>query len=394
MAVEHSQRKHALLSASGASRWLNCTPSARLEEKFDGSTSSYAEEGTLAHEFGELNLRLKSGSIEKKTFNSEIKTLRKSKLYGDEMESEVEKYVSYVMETYAAAKVKTPDAVLLIEERLDFSHLVEQGFGTGDSCIVADGTLEIIDLKYGKGVSVDAEENSQLKLYGSGALRAFELMYDIQTVKLTIVQPRLDHISSWEISTEDLIRWGEEVVKPKAEMAYSGEGEQKAGSWCRWCKVKAMCASLAEENIKLAKHEFKDPYLLSDEQLLGVFKQIPMLTDWANSVGEYILAEALKGKKWSGYKLVEGKSRRKWSDDESLLEDVSTVLEKEGFAKKDFTTTELVGITSIEKLVGKNNFNPLLGDFIVIPSGKPTLALESDKRPAMGVEQAKIDFSK
>lgn len=387
--MEHAGRKHALLSASGASRWLHCTPSARLEEKFAQSASSvYAEEGTLAHEFGDINLRFYLGHIDQKTFNAEVKKLRANKLYTSEMEGEVEKYTSYVKEAFAEAKSRTPDAVLLIEERLDFSHLVENGFGTGDACIIADGVLEVIDLKYGQGIKVDATANPQLLLYGIGALRVFDLAYQIDKVKLTIVQPRLDSISSWEDFSEEIITWGEEVVKPKAAKAYSGEGEKEAGEWCKWCKVKAMCATLAKRNTDLAKLDFEEPHLLTDKQILGVYSQIPMLVDWAKAVETHMLKEALNGKKWEGLKVVEGKSNRKWADEEK----VERELLREGFVKVDFTTTKLKGLTDIEKLVGKKEFPKLLGPHIIKPIGKPTLAPESDKRPAMGLDQAKIDF--
>ena len=389
--VNHSIRKHALLSASGSSRWLHCTPSARLEEKFEESSPStssvYADEGTLAHEFGDLNLRKAAGRITDSVFEKEIKELRKHPLYSSEMEGEVDKYVTYVLEAFAEAKQKTPDAVLMIEERLDFSHLVEQGFGTGDAGVIADGVLEIIDLKYGKGIRVEAEENPQLMLYGSGALRSFELMYDIHTIKLTIVQPRLDHISSWKIKVKDLISWGEKIVKPAAAKAYEGKGVQKAGDHCKWCKVKAMCATLAAKNVALAKHEFKDPHLLTDSQLLEVYKQQPMLVDWVNAVAEHILAEALKGKQWKGYKIVEGRSQRKWIDEDKVIETLEL-----SHDPKDFMVSKLAGIPAIEKLLGKKDFPILLGEMVLLPPGKPTLVPESDKRPAMGIEQAKLDF--
>lgn len=387
--MEHSTRAHALLSASGASRWMACTPSARLEEKFDeSSTSTFAAEGTLAHEFGDVNLRFKNGEITEKTLNSELKKLRKDKNYTDEMEGEVDKYVEIVMEAFAVAKARTPDAKLLIEERVDFSHLVEKGFGTGDVCIVADGFLDVIDLKYGKGVKVDADNNPQLMLYGSGALRNFEMMYDIHTVNLVIVQPRLDHLSEWKISTEKLIEWGEKEVKPKAAKAYQGKGVQKAGDHCKWCKVKAMCATLAAKNVKLAQHDFKDPHLLTESQVIEVYKQQPMLVDWVNSVAKYLLDEAVKGKKWPGLKLVEGRSNRKWSDEVKVKEALTDNL----FDEKDFTTTKLQGITAVEKLVGKSEFPTILGNLVIKPQGKPTLVPMSDKRPAMGIEQAKDDF--
>lgn len=386
--INHSGRKHALLSASGASRWMNCTPSARLEDKFQESTSTYAEEGTLAHEFGDINLRYMNGEIDKKVLDQELKRLRSHELYSDEMEEEVDKYILYVWETLASAQRTTSDAELKIEEKLDFSHLVEKGFGTGDASVIADGVLEIIDLKYGKGIKVDAEENPQLKLYGSGALRQWELLYDIHTVRLTIVQPRLDHISTWDISAEDLISWGEKIVKPTAAKAYKGEGKQKAGDWCRFCKVKAMCATLAAKNVKLAQHDFRDPHLLSEQQIIEVYKQIPMLTDWASAVADYVLSEAVNGKQWPGYKLVEGRSNRKWSDEEAIKK----VLAEEGFKQEDYIKMSLEGIGKIEKLLGKPEFAKKLGKLVIKPQGKATLAGINDKRPAMGLEQAKEDF--
>lgn len=385
--INHAARKHALLSASGASRWMNCTPSARLEEKFEDKKSVYADEGTLAHEFGDIEIRHRLGQISKKVYNAEIAKLRKHELYSSEMEPEVAKYVEIVLEAYNASKQKNKDAVILVEQRLDFSFLVENGFGTGDIVIIADGVLEVIDLKYGKGVKVEAEDNPQLKLYGSGALREYELLYDIHTVRLTIVQPRLDHVSIWETPVEDLTAWGENEVKPKAQKAYKGEGEQTPGEWCKFCKAKAVCRGLADENMKLAAFEFQDPQVLSDKEVLEIYEQLSIFQDWANSVSSYILDEAINGKQWPGYKLVEGRSNRKWSDENKVIE----VLQKD-FDEKEYMVTKLAGITAIEKLVGKANFGAKLNEFIVKPPGAPTLAPESDKRPALGSEQAKLDF--
>lgn len=385
--TNHSNRKHALLSASGSSRWMNCTPSARLEENFKDERSVYADEGTLAHEFGDVDLRHRLGLISKAVYSKEIAKLRKHELYSSEMEPEVEKYVGIVLEAFNAAKQKNEDAVILIEQRLDFSHLVENGFGTGDAVIIADGVLEVIDLKYGKGVRVDADDNPQLKLYGSGALREYELLYDIRTVRLTIVQPRLDHVSVFDVSVEDLKSWGEKEVRPKAQKAYKGEGEQTPGEWCKFCKAKSICRALAQENMKLAAYEFQDPHLLSDKEVLEIYGQLEVFYDWAKSLSSYVLDEALKGKAWPGYKIVEGRSNRKWLDETKVAE----VLRKD-YGEDEFMISKLAGITAIEKLVGKAKFGPLLNEFIVKPPGAPTLVPESDKRPAMGIEQAKMDF--
>lgn len=391
--INHSERAHALLSASGSHRWLNCTPSARLEDKFTEtagrSSSVYADEGTLAHEFGNLRLLLAIEKVSSKVYEKERKDLQKNMLYYEGMEQEVEVYVNYVMEAYGAAQAITKDAVLMIEEKLDYSHLVEKGEGTGDACIIADGTLEIVDLKFGKGIKVSAVENSQLMLYAIGALRKFDMMYDIRTVKLTIVQPRLESISSWPISVPELMNWGEKVVRPKAAEAYEGKGLQKAGEWCRFCKVKGMCATLAAYNIKLAKYDFKSPHFLTDQQLIDVYKQIPMLVDWANSVEKHLLDTAVEGKHYPGYKVVEGRANRAWSDKEGI----EKYLKDEGFERNKYITESLAGIPAVEKLVGAKKFAQDCKQYVVIPKGKPTFVPESDKRPAMGIEQAKLDFS-
>lgn len=393
-APEHKERKHALLSASSAARWLACPPSARLEDKFRetcgyDNSSVYADEGTLAHEFAELNLRHLSGRINNEEFIQSLEILRAHDLYSEEIETEVEKYTTYVMEAFEAAKTVVPDPVLFIEEKLDFSHIVEKGFGTGDAGIIADGTMEIIDLKYGKGVKVEAYENPQLKLYAIGALHAYEMLYDITKVKVTIVQPRIDNIVSWEVSVKELYRWAEETVKPIAAKAYEGKGLQKAGDHCKFCLVKAMCATLAAKNVALAKHEFKDPQLLTEKQLIDVYKQIPMLVDWANAVGEHLLKEAMSGKKVEGYKLVEGQSRRKWVDEEKVQEK----LKAEGYPEDSYNKTQLKGISDIEKLVGKKVFPTMFEGLVVKPQGSPILVVETDKRPEYrSLEQAKADF--
>jgi len=394
-AVDHGARKHALLSASSASRWLACTPSARLEDKFLQSNKEkpnvFADEGTLAHEIADLALKVYAKQITPMVYAAELTKLKKHPLFYKEMMDEVEQYVELVVETYGAAKHEDPAALLFIEERLDFSHLVEQGFGTGDTVIVHSGILDVIDLKFGKGVKVDADNNPQLMLYGAGALAAYDFLYDIHTVRLTIVQPRLDNVSTWDISVQDLEAWGQKVVRPQAVKAYKGEGVQKAGEHCKFCKVKAMCATLASVNVKLAQHEFKDPHYLTDQQIVDVFKQIPMLVDWANAVGDHLLQQALQGKKVQGYKVVEGRSNRRWVDEEQ----VETVLKDHSFLEEsEYTVKKLAGIPAIEKLLGKKEFTETLGKLVDLPPGKPTLVPDTDKRPAFDrTAQAINDFS-
>lgn len=387
---QHKDRSHALLSASGSKRWLACTPSAKLEEKFKDSSSSFAKEGTLAHEFGDFALRLHNEEITEGRYKEATDRLKQSEFYSREMPTEVAKYTTYVIEQLAAARKDTPDAKLMVEERLDFSHVVKNGFGTGDATIVADNVMEVIDLKYGKGVKVDAEENPQLMLYGIGALRANEFLYDIDTVVLTIIQPRLNSISSWTISTEDLLKWAEEQVKPRAELAYSGKGELVAGDHCRWCKAKAKCRAFANLNNQLAKLDFQEPHLLTEEEVIEVYESLPRLLDWAKSVGAYLSARAIAGEQVTGYKVVEGKSNRKWTDTELALE----VLRAEGFTEEQITNTKIKGIGDISDLMSKDDFEAKLSAFIVKPQGKPVLVPESDKRPAMNcTEQAQKDFS-
>jgi hypothetical protein len=384
--MEHVERKHALLSASGSARWINCPPSARLEEKFQESavekTSIYAEEGTLAHEFAEIELLGIFNRISDEAYKKEIRRQkRKVKKFfnGDsdflkEMETEVKKYTSYISD----ASHKYDNPLILIEEKADFSHLVQGGFGTLDCGIVSEKTLEVIDLKYGKGIKVDADFNTQLMLYALGIINMYSILYDIDYVILTIIQPRLSHQSSWSITKKDLLNWGEITVKPAASLAITGEGDLCVGDHCKWCKVKAMCSAMANKNLELAIDDFKDPYLLSDGRILEVYKQLPMLIDWAASISEHMTNEALKGKFWNGYKLVEGRSIRKWTDEKKVID----VLSKNHDISK-FMITKLKGIPDVEKKLGAPNFEKELSDLVLKPPGKPTLVPETDKRPAI-----------
>lgn len=389
MVENHTERKHALLSASGASRWLNCTPSARIAEQFEESeTSVFAAEGTLAHEFGDLALTKYLKKITPKVHKVRLKELRAHELYTDEMEEQTQKYVDYCLQEFKAAKRKTKGAVMSVEERVDLTDFIEAGFGTNDCMIIADGVLEVIDLKYGKGVKVSAVDNPQLKLYGLGALVANELLYDIHTVRLTIVQPRLDNISSWDITAEALIAWGNNAVKPKAVQAYAGEGLQAAGDWCRWCPAKPRCAAIAAKNLEVAQHEFKEPHFLTDTQLVEVHKQMGLLADWVNSVRAYMLTEAIGGRKFEGFKLVAGKSSRKWSNEDAVLKRLS----EQNFVYEGYTNTKLKGIGDIEKFLTKSEFPKIVGEFVIKPEGKPTLVSVSDKRKELNLGAA-TDFA-
>lgn len=382
---------HALLSASAAERWLNCTPSARLTEKLEDTDSVYAQEGTLAHSLGELELRYMLKLITKNTYNKELKKIQENELYNEDMPDEVEKYTSYVFERLAEAKSHTPDTLIFLEQRLDFTKYVPEGFGTGDCIIIADKTLDIIDLKYGKGVEVYAENNPQMMLYALGAIEEYGFIYDIDQVRMTIVQPRLDNISSWQLPVNDLLKWANGELIQKAKEAYEGNGELVAGAWCKFCKVKAVCKARAEAVLSIGeKYELKDPNLLNTEEIAEILHKADEIQAWAKDLQNYALEQARDNNvKYPGWKLVEGRSVRKYSDDEI----VQTVLVKAGYeAEKILKKPELLGITDMEKLLGKKQFNTLLQGYIIKPPGKPTLVVESDKRPELNSVESDFDL--
>lgn len=379
--------KHALLSASGASRWMSCPPSARLEEPIPDKTSEYAEEGTFAHEMGEVMLGF---YIEGKAPGSLTKVLNRLKskpYYSEDLRAYARGYADYVIERHNLAKKISADAVLDIERKLDFSKYVPEGFGTGDACVIYDGALEIIDLKYGKGIPVSAVNNPQMMLYGLGALDEYDLLYGIHTVIMTVYQPRLDNISDFIISANELRAWGENEVKPKAQLAWKGEGDFCSGEHCRWCKVKVQCKQRASDNLELAKYDFADPLLLSDEELIDIYRRLDALTSWAKDISEHVYSEALKGKKWEGFKLVEGRSNRKYTDEKQI----ENILRMKGYHDDKILNKKLKGITDMEKLLTKKVFGSLLGGFIEKPEGKPTLVAAVDPRPEMK-SSAEKDF--
>lgn len=389
----HSQRSHALLSASSAARWLNCTPSARLEDEHGEKQSSiYAEEGTLAHELSELYLRKDAlNSINEQDFAKGLEEIMANSLFNEEMLDAVPIYTDYCLGQLAEAKANSSLAVMEIEQKLDLTQYVPESFGTADCVIINDGLMEVIDLKYGKGVPVHAEWNKQLMLYGLGALQKYDTMFDTSSVRLTIVQPRIDNISSWQISVEELRAWAEQELKPRAELAFSGGGELNAGDWCRFCAVRNKCRALYEQQLEIAKHEFAAPELLTDDEIADIIKRTPKLIEWANSITEYAQAKAINdNKQWPGLKLVEGISRRKWVDEEQAPRIIISRCPE--LSTDEICTLKLKPITSIEKLVGKKRFAEILSDTVVKPQGKPTLVPLDDARPAFGIAQAQIDF--
>lgn len=392
MSAGHAERAHAVLSASGSSRWLNCTPSAMQEKDIPDQTSEFAREGTAAHELSEFFLQHHVGEISQTARTRRINKFKKeNEFYSQEMEDYVQQYVDIVIEKINEAHAASEgDAVVLIEQRLDFSEWVPNGFGTGDVVIIADSYIEIIDLKYGKGVPVSAENNSQARLYALGAINQFGILYEFETVKSTIVQPRLDNISSEEMAVDDLLYWADEVVKPKAKQAWDGEGEFVPGDHCRFCKIRSTCRARADANLAMAAYEFGKPATLSNNEIGSILKQADDLKKWAEDIKKYALDQAENHEvKFPGWKLVEGRSNRKYSDEDKVYEKL-----KAGYEPDRIAPRKLLGITAMEKEIGKKIFASALDGLVVKPSGKPTLAPESDKRPELNSTASAVeDFS-
>ena len=369
---------HALLSASSSHRWLHCNPSARLEREFADRETTAAAEGTAAHALAEhkLKRRLKLRSERPVSpFDTE------------EMEICTDDYADFVMEQVTKERRRDPDTQVFIEQRLDFSCYVPEGFGTGDCLIVSKGRLHIIDLKYGMGLLVDSEENPQMKLYALAALTQYEEQYQIKKVKLTIFQPRRENVSTWETSVAKLKKWATKDLVPKAQRAFKGEGEYCPGEWCIFCKAAVKCRARAEDKLRLAQSEFKMPPLLTDAEIEDVLAKLPDIKKWADEIQEYAMAKALAGKEWAGFKLVEGRSVRKFTDERAVVKAANAA----GY--HDIYKQTLISLTEMEKLMGKAEFSKVLGALVTKPQGKPTLVPDTDKRQAITVSNPKNEFS-
>lgn len=374
--------KHAYLSASASHRWLACPPSAKLCANITVQTSEYAQQGTDCHE-------LCAYLVEKALGRAVTDPTENLTFYDAEMQNCAEEYRNYVLEQIEAAKEFCKDPQVMIEQRLDFSRWVENGFGTGDCVIVADEVLQIIDYKHGLGVLVSAGDeehggNSQMMCYALGALEAFGDIYDINQIKMTIFQPRRDNVSTYTISKDDLLKWAEEVLAPTAQLAYTGKGEFKAGDHCQFCKVKATCRKRAEYNLELAKYDFEMPATLDDIEIAAILAKVDEMISWGNDIKEYALQQAQSGVHFDGWKIVEGRSNRKFTDEAAVAFKVKD-------AGYDPYEKKLLGITAMSTLLGKKKFEELLGELVYKPPGKPALVPESDKRPAMNT--AIDDFS-
>ena len=345
-----------------------------MDVKDEGS--EYAAEGTLAHAYCAAKLKAFLGL----PYSDELAEIDglKEKYHTGEMDEYTDTYKTIVLEKYNAAREKTADALLLVETRLDFGTWIPDAFGTADAIIIADGTMEVIDFKYGKGVKVSAVENPQMMIYGLGAWDAFSDEYRIERVKMSIIQPRIDNLSEYEINAPDLLAWAKETLKPKAEEAYSGKGVQMPGPWCQFCKVKSCCRKLAEQCLSAADRDVK---LMTPEELAAeILPILPTVKTWLSGVEDYALAQALSGVQLPGWKIVEGRSVRKIVNADAAI----TALNQAGYKTTEILKPqELRTITELEKLVGKKQFNAICGEWIDKPQGKPTLAPESDKRPAI-----------
>lgn len=368
---------HAVLSASASDRWINCPPSARLCEGYDDVSSDYAAEGTDAHTLCEYKLKAALG------MNPENPIENLSR-YNEEMDECASSYAEYVMEIVEAVKLTGCTPTVLIEQKVDFSRWVKDGFGTADCIVIANKTLNIVDYKHGKGVEVSATDNSQMKLYALGALEIVDYIYDIEDVKMTIFQPRKDNVSVFRITKEELLEWANTTLSHKAQLAYEGKGEFNCGEWCRFCKAKAECRERAEANLELAKYEFQTPALLTDEEISEILTKVDALTAWASDIKEYALQQAISGKEWNGWKLVEGRSNRKYTN-EAVVANVVSDAGFDPFEKK------VLGVTAMQKMLGKSRFDELLSPYIEKPQGKPTLVPDTDKRQA--INTAKNDFT-
>lgn len=384
-------KAHAKLSPSAADRWIHCPGSIRLSEQCPppGSTD-YADEGTAAHALAECKILCGIYPLGDAKLTEHFDRARASEYYCGEMEEATDYYADRVQEIYAGALAKDPSAELMVEQRFSLDDWIPGCFGTSDAVVIGDGTIEVIDLKYGKGIRVEAEGNPQLRLYGLGAATLFGEIYDLERVRMTIIQPRLDHISTEELPLADLQLWAEEVVAPAAKLANKKDAPLSCGDWCKWCPAKAVCRKRAETQLELAKYDFLPPDLLEPDEIGDILRKAEDLQKWAADVQAYAFQQALDGEHYDGWKLVEGRSTRKYADDVKVAE----ALQAAGWPEASLYERKLYGITAMEKIVGKKKLTEILGDLIIKPAGKPVLVPDSDKRPEYNTAaSAAADFT-
>lgn len=386
---------HATLSASGAKRWMSCPPSARLEERLRGifgeKSTPFAEEGTKAHSLAELKLLREKGRLGEDDGINDFNYDLRRKALGDipkEMDEATDYYAEIILEKFLTAKQSCPDAQLKLEQRLDFSSWVPDGFGTGDAVIVGEELLEVCDLKYGKGVPVFAENNPQARCYGLGALHCYGVLYGFKHVRNTIIQPRLDSVTEEMLNTDELLQWAETELKPAAELAWKGKGEFNPGDHCKFCAARAICYARATKAMTIFKHGFETPGVIPDEAIPEILAVADTAIDWIKDLQAYALSQALRGQEWPGYKLVRGKRPpRKWVDEEEAKHQ----LIRAGYEPEVYTETKFKSPSNIEKLVGKQAFEAIFATLVTQGDGALTLVPESDKRTEF--TSAEADFS-
>lgn len=373
---------HAILSASSSKRWLSCPPSARLERKFPDKAGEAAREGTLAHALAEIGIKHWLGELSDAAAKKQRAQIEADDLYNPDIADYVQEYVDICIEKITAAA-----GTALVEEKLNFGRWVKDGFGTGDMVIIGNGVLEIVDLKYGKGVPVSAESNTQMQLYALGAIDQYGYIYDFDHVRMSIFQPRNGGLSTQLMSVAELLAWGKSI-KPIAELAYEGKGEFKAGDHCRFCRAAAQCKALSEYNMEIAKLEFRDADLLTDDEVSFVLEHVDGLVRYAEKIKTFALEEALNGHRWPGFKVVEGRSNRKITDEAAAAK----ILRGAGYSDDAiYKPLEIQTITALEKLITKKKFGELLGSVVEKPPGKPTLVPEEDKRPEYDPVQSEFE---
>ncbi len=385
--IDHSQRSHAILSASGAVRWLNCPPSALMEAELPDTSTEYSRAGTLAHEFCDINLKEYFQYMSKSVCTRNRNKFRKEESYSQEMEEHAKGYLDYVIE-----KIKDEDAYVLAETKVDFSGYVPDGFGTCDCIIIQNDTLTIIDFKYGVGVKVSAENNPQMKLYALGAIDMFSEVYDFDKVEMCIYQPRLNNIDECISSVEEIVVWGEKVVRPTAELAINGKGEFKGGDYCHFCKLSAKCKHLCQHNMEVIKDEFKDESgtlstaCLTPNDYAMILERMKLVKNWLTKVEDHVIHGILNNElEIPGYKVVEGRSIRKYRN----ADEVANRLINNGYEESVIYEKNLLSLSKLEKVLGKKTFTELLSDMVDKPKGKPTIALATDKRPSYTLD---VDF--
>lgn len=384
--MSHANRAHARLSASGANQWLNCPPSIKASEGIGDTSSEFAKEGTFAHELSELYFSNLYENLNDADFKQQLEQSKANEYYSEELREYVEQYVDIVEEKVNEAKAQD-EPILFFEHRLDLTRYVPESFGTGDVVVYYNGTVEIIDLKFGKGVEVYALNNPQLRLYGLGAYELLKDFEDIHTIKMTIVQPRLNNISSESVDADDLVEWGLNTVKPQAIKAYNGVGEFHAGSHCRFCKIRHICRARAEAN-DVNADDMKAPATLTDDELSELLHKLPDIKRWASEVEDYCKQQAYENNRnFNGWKVVEGRATRKYVDDEQVYERL-----KEHYDPQEVTETKVLSISKLEKQLGKKKVSEMLSDLVTKPQGKPALVTEDDKRQPI-TNSAESDFT-